>query len=175
MSEEKQDQNITIEINGVETPCLVTHHKRGKASGQEVCIPVIDITADDPFTAIRNAVGKENWNRAVFTEVVKQAANDASSESRSESGEITDQGYATAFAHWFLPATRRPGGVGIKELRAKQAEIFAETAPLMKRSYGQGEPLQKEEEARLLQLLTDYAEVAEKIEKASRTGKKKAA
>lgn len=162
-----------------------TTHKKGKSKGE----PAFFLKQPDDgnfeplFADIAEAVGKENWYKTVYAEVVRQACNDATKQAiaTAADGKVSDAGWAKAFQEYFLPSTRR-SGVHIKDLREKAMEIFGELNPLLARHFEveklpTGEPnpkynpLSTQEHNRMLQLTLEYGDVNNKIEERSRKGK----
>lgn len=174
---EQQDRELDVTLGASSEKLIETTHKKGKTAGQLAYFLKVNLEGSDPFAAIRTAVGKDNFNRAILAEVVRPACNDATHDALSEvdekNVEFTTALWAAKFVEQFIPGARR-SGVGIKQLREKQMEIFNELNPFIVR-LAKGESLSQDENNRYLTLLVDYQELSEKIEKSARKGKGKKA
>lgn len=164
---------VELPIRGTNFAGVQTEHTKGKAKGKLAIFLTFDKFDDlHMYDSLATAVGAENWNKCIYSELIRKACNDATHESITESGDVSDVDWGNKFAEWFLPATRRSDGGGIKALREQQQEIMTELTPVLpelaKGNLKPGTP----EHMRVLSLLADLEEVNSKIETKSRKGKK---
>lgn len=166
---ETQDTESEIRVGPKTLTMIETTVKKGPKKGDARYYIKVDLTKDNPFADIIEAVGKENWNRTVMA-LVRSACDDATHDATNDKGQLTDEDWAKQFIEQFISAGRR-STTGVKQLREKHAAILADLQPLMMKQ-AHGEKLAPEENTRLLQLLADFGDLSEKIEKKSRKGKK---
>lgn len=181
----EQDSFDTIVINEIPFTLRGTKQKKGKVKGKLLCILEPDKAPDGSldyqalFDKLAQAVGKENWFKTVFAEVVRQSCLDATTQAlkASEDGIPHDEDYAQGIIQYYLPSTRRTGE-HVKDLRERAMAIYAEAAPMLLRLHTPADspdyrPLTPEEQNRCVTLMEEFTTINQKLEDKSRTGKGK--
>lgn len=162
----------SIVIAGITFQAVETEVAKGRYKGKYQFLLDFDFSKPDCFADLRKAVGEENWNRIIYTEVIRPACNDATADATDANGAVSDVDWETKFRQWWIAATRRTDGGGVKQLREKRDEIMAELTPVLpelaKGNLTPGTP----DHLRVLSLLADLEEVNSKIE-ARRKGRTK--
>ena len=167
------DKELTIQLpNNVKDTLVHTKLKKGKYKGRDQYFLKLNLEEAAPFSRILTAVGKINFNREIAA-LVRDKCRDATADAKDDKGEVTDVAWAKAFGEQWEPGSRG-SGTGIKFLREKKMEVFAQLNPFIIK-LAQGTQLSQDDNSRYLTLLADYSDLDTKIEEKSRTGKKKAA
>lgn len=181
------DEFAPIEING-QTFTLRGHvPTKGRGKGKLQCIFEPEKNPDGSynysalFDKIKEVVGEENWNKTIWSDVVRQACLDATNMAleASDDGKPHDEDYSTAFIESFISSTRR-AGEHLKDIRERVAAIMAEVAPLLLRMNQSPNspdytPLSDEETLRTATLMEEFTTLNQKLEKKSRKGEAKKA
>src|SRR5574343_146697 len=122
---ESQDVESEIQIGPKVLPLIETTVKKGPKKGDVRYYLKVDLTKDDPFAEIREAVGKENWNRTVMA-LVRGACDNATHDANNKQGKLTEEDWAKMFIEQFDSGDRsekiekksRKGKTGAKEAAA---------------------------------------------------------
>lgn len=154
--------------------------KKGKGAGTEhtVLIPLPNETYSQFLSSIAQDVGVANFEKAVATEVIRQACRDAEKDAEAaatkagKDGQYTLAEWYEKFCAWFLGA--RASGEGVKQIREKLAAVMKEMEPLMQLHLKKEtrDKMTPDQVNRLLQLMAEFSDLSEKEEGKSRKGKK---
>lgn len=168
---EEQWESAPIQIGGQTFDLLKGAVASGRRKGKLAIFIKIDLANENFLHTIREAVGVENYDREVAA-MIRGWCNDATHDTiaASPTGEFTDDDWQKAFLQQSQPSSRRKS-TGIKLLRKKKEDIFEVLNGLVLKKV-MGQELDETENNQFLSLSTDYADICEKIEGASRKGKK---